>query len=60
MRERLEDVVSYLYRERDHYSKQFDGERVRLLTGYINTLNALLREVKDDTGKTARDQDDDI
>jgi len=45
LRASIEDVNSYLYRERDHYSKDFDGERVRLLTGYINTMNRVLKEI---------------
>ena len=42
---RLDDVIMYLYRDRDRYSKDFNGDMVRLLSGYINTLKQIRKEL---------------
>lgn len=53
---KLDDVIMYLYRDRDRYSKDFNGEMVRLLSGYINTLKQIRKElVTNGTDKTEDD-----
>lgn len=46
MEERIEDILSFLYRERDKYSKDFNGEMVRILSTYIGTLKEVKKLTK--------------
>lgn len=52
---KLDDVIMYLYRDRDRYSRDFNGEMVRLLSGYINTLKQIRKELANGTNKTEDD-----
>lgn len=53
---KLDDVIMYLYRDRDRYSKDFNGDMVRLLLGYIRTLKDVRKELVNGTDKADDDQ----
>ena len=46
MEGRIDDIISFLYRERDKYSRDFNGEMVRILSTYIGTLKEVKKFVK--------------
>lgn len=46
MEGRIDDIISFLYRERDKYSKEFNGEMVRILSTYIGTLKEVKKMMK--------------